>query len=208
MRTLCLLLPALGAASLDAFAQETPDTAGKAWSFTASAYYYIVPVSRDFVQPTVTADHDWLHLEGRYNYEALDAASLWVGYNFSAGHKLTLDITPMVGGVIGSTTGVAAGYELSLGYWKLDLSSDTEYVIDTGDSANGFLYTWSQLSILPVPWLQAGLAVQRTRVYETERDLQRGFLVGFTWKQVGFTTYLFDPDTSQPTVVLALELSF
>ena len=93
-------------------------------------------------------------------------------------------------------------------WWKLELASQSEYVVDLDQEDGTFLYTWSQLSILPVPWLQAGLAVQRTRVYETERDLQRGFLVGFTWKQVGFTTYLFDPDTSQPTVVLALELSF
>jgi hypothetical protein len=48
------------------------------WSFSASAYTYIVPDDHDFVQPTVTADRAWLHLEARYNYEALETGSAWV----------------------------------------------------------------------------------------------------------------------------------
>ena len=55
----------------------------KAWSFSASAYTYLVPDIRDYVQPTIAADHDWLHLEARYNYEALDTDSAWLGYNFA-----------------------------------------------------------------------------------------------------------------------------
>jgi hypothetical protein len=39
----------------------------------------------------------WLHLEARYNYEALETGSVWAGYDFNAGKKLVLDLTPMVG---------------------------------------------------------------------------------------------------------------
>ena len=45
-----------------------------AWSFYASLYTYLVPDSRDYVNPIFTADHNWLHLEARYNYEALKPA--------------------------------------------------------------------------------------------------------------------------------------
>src|SRR6476469_5088129 len=48
------------------------------WSFSAAIYTYSVPDQHDYVQPTITADHDWLHLEARYNYEALDSGSIWV----------------------------------------------------------------------------------------------------------------------------------
>ena len=60
-----------------------PEADDKAWSFSASAYTYVVPDDSNYVQPTFTADRGWLHLEARYNYEALDTGSAWIGYNFS-----------------------------------------------------------------------------------------------------------------------------
>ena len=178
------------------------------WSFSASAYTYIVPDSREYVQPTLTADRDWLHLEARYNYEALDTGSAWIGYNFSVGEKLSLEFTPMLGGVFGNTTGIAPGYKGSLSWWKLELSSEGEYVFDTRDSSGSFFYTWSELTLAPVDWFRFGLAVQRTKLYETDFDIQRGFLAGFAWKRVDFTTYVFNPDASRPTVVLGLGFGF
>ena len=86
----------------------------KAWSFSAAAATYIVPNDQEYVQPTFTADHDWLHLEARYNYENLETGSVWVGYNLSGGEKLEWELTPMLGGVFGNTTGIAPGYKGSL----------------------------------------------------------------------------------------------
>ncbi|MGB9156740.1 MAG: hypothetical protein WCB20_09635, partial [Chthoniobacterales bacterium] len=89
------------------------------WSYALSTATYLVRNDREYVNPTFTADRNWLHLEARYNYEALKTGSLWLGYNFSVGEKLTLEATPMVGGVFGDITGFAPGYTLSLTYWKL-----------------------------------------------------------------------------------------
>ena len=178
------------------------------WSFSAFAYTYIVPDSHDYVQPTITADHGWLHLEARYNYEALDTGSVWVGYNFSGGEKLAWEFTPMLGGVFGDTTGIAPGYKGSLSWWKLELYSEGEYVFDTGDSSESFFYNWSELTLAPVDWFRFGLVTQRTRVYETDRDIQRGLLVGFSYKKLDLATYVFNPDESKPTVVVAAGLNF
>ena len=71
---------------------EEPDD--KAWFFSGSVYTYIGPDDGSYVQPTFTADRGWLHLEARYNYEALDTGSAWVGDNFS-GEKLAWEFTPM-----------------------------------------------------------------------------------------------------------------
>ena len=114
--------------------------AEKTWSLSASAYTYIVPDSRDYVQPTFSADRGWLHLEARYNYEALDTGSAWLGYNFSGGETLAWEVTPMLGGVFGDTAGIAPGYEASLSLWKLELYSEGEYLFDTGNSADSFFY--------------------------------------------------------------------
>jgi hypothetical protein len=180
----------------------------KSWSFSVSAYTYVVPDDVDYVQPTITADHDRWHLELRYNYEALKTGSAFVGYNFSGGEKLAWEFTPMIGGVFGDTTGVAPGYKGSLSWWKLELYSEGEYVWDVGDSSGNFFYNWSELSLAPVEWFRFGLVTQRTRVYQTDREVQRGLLVGFSWKKLDLTTYVFNPDERKPTFVVAVALNF
>ncbi len=190
----------------------TPDLTNEAdkktWSFYASVYTYLVPDSRDYVQPTFTADRDWLHLEARYNYEALNTGSVWIGYNFGGGEKLTWEFTPMLGGVFGNSAGIAPGYKASLSYWKLKLSSEGEYFFDTGNSSESFFYNWSELSLAPVDWFRFGLVTQRTRLYKTDRDIQRGVLVGFSFKKVDLSAYVLNPDESKPTLVLAVGLTF
>ncbi len=165
------------------------------------------PTTRNYVQPTFTADRGWLHLEARYNYEALDTGSAWVGYNFS-GETLAWEFTPMLGGVFGDTTGIAPGYKGSLGWRKLELYSEGEYVFDTGNSSDSFFYNWSELTLAPVEWFRFGLVTQRTRVYQTDRDIQRGLLAGFSFKKVSLTGYVFNPDDDKPTFVLAVGLTF
>jgi hypothetical protein len=180
----------------------------KAWSFSASASTYIVPDSREYVQPTLTADRGWLHLEARYNYESLDTGSAWIGYNFSIGEKLALEITPMLGGVFGDTTGIAPGYKFSLSYWKLDLYSEGEYVFDLEDSSGNFFYSWSELTFSPTDWLRLGLVAQRTRVYETDLDIQRGLLLGLSYKTVDFTSYVLNLGWEDPTLVFSVGVGF
>jgi hypothetical protein len=180
----------------------------KAWSFSASVSTYVVPNDQEYVQPTLTADRGWLHLETRYNYENLETGSAWVGYNFSGGEKLEWEFTPMLGGVFGNTTGIAPGYKFSLAYWKFDLSSEGEFVFDAGTSEGSFFYSWSELSISPVDWFRFGLVGQRTRAYQTDVDIQRGLLVGFSYKEMDFTTYVFNLDRDKPTWVFSVGVSF
>jgi hypothetical protein len=178
------------------------------WTFSASVYTYVVPEGDNYAQPTITADRGWLHLEARYNYEALKTGSAWVGYNFAGGEKLAWEITPMIGGVFGDLYGVAPGYKGSLNWWKLELYSEGEYVFDTGDSSESFFYNWSELTLAPVDWFRIGMVTQRTRVYETDREIQRGILIGFSYKKVDLTTYVFNPDDSKPTWVVAVAANF
>jgi hypothetical protein len=187
-----------------AHGQTTADD--KAWSFSISAYGYIVREDRDYLQPTVTADRGRLHLEARYNYEGLDAGSAWLGYNFGGGETLAWELTPILGGVVGGPTGIAPGFKGSLSWWKLELYAESEYVVDTSNSSDSFAYLWSELSVAPREWFRFGLVAQRTRVYKSERDAQRGLLVGASVKGVDVTGYVFNPDDSKPTFVLAAVL--
>ncbi|HEV2840390.1 MAG TPA: hypothetical protein VGW39_03615 [Chthoniobacterales bacterium] len=178
------------------------------WSFSASATTYIVPDFQEYVQPSFTADRGWLHLEARYNYENLKTGSAWIGYNFSGGKKLEWEFTPMLGGVFGDTTGIAPGYRLSLTYWKFEFSSEGEWVFDLRDSEGNFFYNWAELSVSPVDWFRFGLVGQRTRAYQTDVDIQRGLLVGFSYKEMNFTTYVFNLDLDEQTWVFSVGVSF
>ena len=181
----------------------------KTWSFSASAYTYLVPDSRDYVQPTITADRDWLHLEARYNYEALDTGSAWVGYNFGGGEKLAWEFTPMLGGVFGDTTGIAPGYKGSLSWWKLELYSEGEYVFDTRRFVGELL-----LQLVGADARPGGLAQVRPgdpahpSLPDRPRHPARLPRWSFVSRQVSFTTYVFNPDESKPTVVLAVGVTF
>jgi hypothetical protein len=178
------------------------------WSFAASLYGYIVPESKDYVNPNFAADRGWLHLEARYNYEALETGSLWAGYNFKTGETVQFEFAPMLGGIFGDLTGVAPGYNLSISYKRFSFSSQSEYVFDTGNSSGNFFYTWSEVTYSPWDWLRAGLVVQRTKAYKSDLDIQRGFLVGVSYKRADFAVYVFNLGWTDPTVVLSAGFNF
>ena len=191
---------------------SAPSDATKAapnpWAYVLTTSGYVVPKGQSYVSPDFTADRNWLHLEARYNYEALKTASLWAGYNFSVGKKLALQATPMVGAVFGDLNGIAPGCLFTLTYKRVQLYAANEYVFDLQNRGGSFFYTWTQITYSPLPWLQVGLASQRTRVYQTGLDIQRGVLAGVTYKKVTFTTTVFNFGWTTPTEVLALGINF
>ncbi len=79
-----------------------------------------------------------------------------------------------------------------------------EYVIDTGDSADSFFYNWSELTIAPWDWVRFGMVTQRTRLYESDREIERGLLLGFSYRWLTLTGYLLNPDASRPTIIVGL----
>ena len=188
-------------------AQVTASPASSTWSFSAAVYTYLVPDDSNYAQPTLTADRDRLHLEARYNYENLETASVWVGYNFAGGDTLTWDLTPMLGAAFGDTDGIAPGYKGSLGWRKFEFYSEGAFVF-ARESADSYLYNWSELTFAPVEAFRFGLVTERTRIYQTDRNIQRGLLLGGSFKQLDVTGYLFNLDDDGPTIVLAITLAF
>ena len=48
---------------------------------------------------------------------------------------------------------------------------------------------------------------QRTCAYESDRDIQRGLLVGVNDKKLDLGAYFFNPDDEEPTLVISVGLS-
>ena len=69
----------------------------------------------------------------------------------------------------------------------------------TGPGPRSFLYTWSELGWTPLAWLRAGLAVQRTKVYQTDFDIQRGFFGAVSFRSWEVSAYLFNPEEMNTT---------
>jgi hypothetical protein len=179
-----------------------------AWKASASLYRYVVPDQPDFTMVVAGADLRSLHLEGRYNYEALHAASLFVGFDVAAGERVKAALTPMLGGVFGDLHGLIPALRVTLAWWKLDLYTESEVVIDLGDAAASFVYSWSELGVAPWSWLRLGLAAQRTRLFETPLGIQRGLFAGATYRFATLTLYEFNLGWTNPTYVVGLGISF
>jgi hypothetical protein len=199
---------ALGQGTTSGTPPNPPDVSKNPWDYNLTIDGYIIPNSQSYVDPVFMANRSWLHLEARYNYENLRTGSLWVGYNFSAGKKLVFDVTPMIGGVFGRTTGIAPGCEASLTYKKVQLSISNEYVFDTTHKSGSFYSAWPELTYSPLTWLRAGLVAERTKAFHTSLDVQRGILVGVSHKKWEFTTYIFNAGFTDPTVVLEAGVNF
>jgi len=179
--------------------QDAPSAgvAAPSWEGSLSANTYFLPDDDNYVQPTVTADRGALHLESRYNYEDRNSLSGFVGWNFSAGKKVVLTVTPMFGVVGGDIDGVIPAFELSLEFGRLEIYSENEYVIAVTERTSNYLYNWSEVSIRAADWLRAGIVTQRTRTLRLpsalEREVERGFLAGVSFGRVNGDFYFFNP---------------
>jgi len=192
-----------------AMAQEyATGTADSTWSFSASGYYYFIPEDKNTFTFIGTADHKKLHLETRYNYEDQNTASVFVGWRFKTNGKVQFEAIPMMGIVFGNTNGIAPGVELSLAYYKFDYYSETEYVIDFADNENNFLYTWGEIAFSPIEAIRTGISYQRTRLYQTSFDTQRGIFAEYSFWKLTAGIFYFNPFSSNELVTATLTFDF
>lgn len=207
MKHLIFTLVIVSVCSIASFSQESTNAPEKQWNFGADANFYFIP-DDFFILPVFKADKNKLHLEARYNYEDRETFSGWVGYNFSGGKKIEYAITPMVGGVVGLSNGIAPGLEFTFTYKSFELYNESEYFFDVETNENNFLYSWMDLTYSPTDWLWVGLSGQRTRLYQTDLDIQRGLLIGGAYKSFELTGYLYNLGFDDPFVLLTLSASF
>jgi hypothetical protein len=197
-----------GTASNDARLEAADQAEEREWELSFSSATYFSQHARDYENPNFTADHDWLHLEARYNYESIKTGSMWLGYNFSLGEKLALEATPMVGGVFGDITGIAPGYTISISYEPIEFFTQGEYFFDAGISSGNFFYSWSELSCAPARWFKVGIVIDRTKALGSKFEIRRGPFIGLKYKKSDFTIYWLSPSTKDATFIFAVTEKF
>jgi len=206
----------LGATENSAALQDDTERSKIEWEFALSTFTYLAQHERDYANPNFSADYGRLHLEARYNYEALKTGSVWIGCNFprfTIGKDLEINATPMLGGVFGDITGVAPGYSIEASYKIIKASTQGEYSFDAGNNSGDFFYSWSEFSAsLPkADCVRAGLVVERTQA-SGNSEVRRGPLVGFKHKckdkDVDLTVYWLAPGSREATFVFAVTVEF
>jgi hypothetical protein len=188
--------------------EQEVDSTKSSWAFSASAYYYIVPSEKNTASIIGYADHNSLHFEARYNYEDHKTGSAFAGWRFETGNKFVFGATPMAGLVFGNTNGIGPGLELDASYGRFDYYSETEYIIDFDGKENNFLYTWGELGISAFSRFRTGLSYQRTKLYQSSFEVQRGIFAEYQIWKFTIGAYYFDPFSNSAYVIASLSFDF
>ncbi len=210
MKRIAFLLLTLGLLHLRTQAQTTSSEEAVVpihWSYGAEINFYFLE-DEVYLLPIVTADHQHLHLEARYNYEDVQTISLFAGYNLETEGKISLLLTPMFGTAVGNTTGLIPAVETTLSWSDLEWYTETEWLIDPGDSGNNLLYTWSDLTYAPFDHLYFGLSAQRTRVDDTGLEIERGFVAGYYNDRLTLSAYTYNIGTKDFFLLINAGVSF
>ena len=191
------------------FAQEKSiDSTAAEWNFSAWAEVFIIPGEKDIFNPTFYARHRSLHLEGRYNYEDRNTASTWAGRKFEFGEPVEFVFVPMAGIIFGNTNGMAPGLEMEIVYRKFDFYAETEYVIDFKSRENNFFYMYSELAIRPIHPLRTGMIAQRTKLFQTEHEIERGLFAEYYFKRFRAGVFYFSPFSSGNFWIASVSIDF
>ncbi len=189
--------------------KKPADSSASALSVSATGYYYFFPGSSNNTLTLIGyLDYTSFHLEPRYNYEAQNAGSVFAGWKFAVEGKVSFAATPMIGVVFGSLKGYAPGLELELSYKAFDFYSESEYVIDQSGKENNFFYTWTEFGFSPVETFRTGISVQRTRLYQTSLDLQRGVFAEYSFWKLTAGVHYFNPFTSDYFFIASLNFQW
>jgi len=173
-----------------------------------TGYFYAMRDQPDFGVGVAALNHGPLRFEARYNYEARKSTSLFAGWKFAGGNDVSYEVTPILGGLFGNASGVIPGVEASVAWRNFDAYVEAEYVRDLDVGDDSYFYMWSELGWRPVEWLRLGLVGQRTRVVDTDRDIQRGVFAQVLLGAATVSLYAFNPDTASRYVILSLGLGF
>jgi hypothetical protein len=135
------------------------------------------------------------YAEGRYNYEALNSFSLYMGRTFSKESALSYSISPMAGAVMGQYSGGSLAANISLGYKNFYLYSQPQYTFSLAGAENNYIYSWTDFTYSPKDWLSVGVSLQHTKPYKDKGYVQNGVVIETAIKNFTFPVYVFSPTT-------------
>jgi hypothetical protein len=188
--------------------ENSGDSSGRKWSFSAWAEEFILPGENDYFNPTFYARTKTVHLEGRYNYEDRNTASFWGGRRFAFGSNVKFVLVPMAAVVVGNSNGLAPGFETEVIFKKLDFYSESEYLFDFKTRENNFFYMYSELALRPINAIRTGIIAQRTKLFETVHEVQRGLFGEYYFGRFRAGVFYFNPFNTDHFWIASVSVDF
>ena len=168
-------------------------------------YYYMGRYRTFTIVPVAyyQSSQNW-YAEGRYNYEALNTLSLYLGKTFEKKAAFSYTASPIAGVVLGQMNGGSIGINLEMGYRRFYFNTQSQYTFSVQQQAKNFIYSWSDLTYRFSENFSAGLSLQQTKLYQVNGAFERGFLIKPGFKNLSFPLYVFMPETSGRYFVLGI----
>jgi hypothetical protein len=149
-----------------------------------------------------------LYTEMRYNYEAPETVSVYIGKNFSKKGMLDYAVTPMLGIVMGNFSGGSLATNIDLNYKKTFISIQTQYTLSKDDVMKNFFFNWTELGYQPLKWFYAGITVQETKTYKTRLISEPGIFAGFMIRKFTIPVYLFNPLQPGKNLIVGINMEW
>lgn len=148
------------------------------------------------------------YLEARYNYENLNTASLYFGRSFAFDKKALVEITPMLGGVVGATNGISPAFNFFLGYKSFSTTTQCQYTIDLKDIKNSFFWDWTNFYFTFSEHFGLGGAIQMLIPQSGKGIYNAGPMVRLSYKSLAAELYVYNFWMYQPTYAVAIQYAF
>ena len=145
-----------------------------------------------------------MYTEMRYNYEALQTASVYAGKSFTEKGKLEYTITPMLGLVFGNFNGGSVALNIEATHKKTFASMQTQYTMSTIASENNFFFNWTELGYQPLKWFYAGASTQQTIQRAGNVQSEYGVLAGFIIRKITIPVYAFSPFSKNQNFIIGV----
>ncbi len=167
-------------------------------------YYYLGEKQTFVVVPVVYFQnrHNW-YFEGRYNYEALNTASVYAGKIFEKKGNVSCSVNPVAGLVMGQLKGGSAGMNIKVDYKKWSFSAQSQYTFSFFNKEN-FTYSWSELAYNATDFLGGGLCLQQTGEFESKNRFDKGIFLKIKCSRWTFPLYVFEKSGHEKFFVLSL----
>lgn len=169
-------------------------------------YYYLNEKATAFtVVPIVyhKTQNNW-YFEGRYNYEALNAASIYVGKVFEKKSNFSYFINPVIGLVAGGYKGGSLGMNIKIDFKKYSFSSQPQYTFSIADSKDNFTYSWSELGMNACKYFTGGLVLQQSKYLNASNEMDKGAFIKVKIGHLAVPLYVFEKANKEKYFVLSL----
>lgn len=143
------------------------------------------------VNPIISWSWDDYYIENRFNYEAVNSASINAGKRiFKKLHHV--EIIPMAGLIFGSFKGVTAELQISGDYLKWDFFTDNQYSYEYTNPVKRFYANWTVARYKITRILSIGL----TEFFEWQPNgcpvFDKGITASVSWAKWSFRIYAYN----------------